>query len=210
MPCFHFARNVPFAKWTNVDAVPGDNASVFDTKKMPARTAVIYLAGARAAAHRRLEHFLGGLPSRQHFAGAAFVFCAAVAVACVSCCGLACESARWPSCVVGPPSVTLFRCGAGAVLALAFAPFWASVGARPLSLPCSLFSVWSVRALLLTDTCLARFAAGSACAACVVCVRGWVLASIGSACLFCVDCRRLLRDGMTSVVGRPASGSVLR
>ena len=72
LPCFHFARNVPFAKWTNVDAVPGDNASVFDTKKMPARTAVIYLAGAHAAAHRRLtkrtrilEHFLGGLPSRQ-------------------------------------------------------------------------------------------------------------------------------------------------
>ena len=71
-PCFHFARDVPFAKRTHIDAFPGDNASVFDTKTVPARTAVMYLACAHATAHRRLtkrthilEHFLGGLPSRQ-------------------------------------------------------------------------------------------------------------------------------------------------
>ena len=66
LPCFQLARNVPFAKWTNIVTLPGGYVAVFHTKTMPARTAVIYSACAHAAAHRRLtnrtcilEHFLG-------------------------------------------------------------------------------------------------------------------------------------------------------
>ena len=67
----------------------------------------------------------------------------------------------------------------------------------------------AVLAWLLTDTCFARFAAGSACATCVVCARGWVLVGVGCACLSCCGSMCLLRDGLVSVETLSASISVL-
>ena len=99
-PCFQIACNVPFAKWTNIVTLPRGNVSVFDTKTMPACTAAIYLTVRTLlltdAAQKGHAYWNISLPAFRpgNFAGAAFVSFAALAVACVSCCGLACASAR--------------------------------------------------------------------------------------------------------------------